>query len=314
MNPLKKLYNELENRIGESQDEFPSRDLRHLILNGVLRIHLGNKPRDNYFRKCSDTEMIRLDYFTDASNIGSAIAKEYLEGKIVLPPDHFLRKILRMGIQSIGQDIAREYAFRIYPELRQLKLEGKDVPVLPAENTMRKRNFCFTVETDRNIYELSQISRTDLPVGSNVFYDDICERHIETFVFDSIEAADVAHWNWDQFIHHETARPPVKYAVRLESDANEISVSTVFHVDLFEKTHSESSSDGSTVEWEICDTLGKAEEFRQEKLKERQHSEQNPAVSETPIAEIQINRHSKVPEFSPREQRRSNRKNLSFSK
>jgi len=184
----------------------------------------------------------------------------------------------------------------------------------------KELSYAFSVETDRDIYDLGPIEASLSTPGSDIYYDDIGERHIETFVFASIEAADAAHWDWQRFIEKQTTNPPVKYALRIETDSLEqVKIGSVIHADIFEKTRSKVTGDGSVVEWNVCASLAEAETLRQKKLDEIRGKAPGIAPGfELPTAEQIITNSPEIPrlhrEVSAVSQKQVRNKNFSITK
>lgn len=252
-------------------DGFPSMELRKRILEEIKYLKLGKRPQGTYLNaNYSDMAKLKIEYLQAAGTIGATQATQYIADKITLPAEHFLRPIINAGMDAIGRTIGRSYASEIYPVLRNRRLNGEKDPELPRNQPIPPTTYGFTVDSDRDIYDLSAIHPMTGKPGSHVYYDEICDRHTETFVFASIEDADAAHWSWKRFIRHQTARPPVKYAIKIETDSmDEVSISTVLHADPFEKSRSELTPEGTAVKWEIRNSLTEAETLRQQKLNER---------------------------------------------
>lgn len=322
MTSLEQLLEKLERQITIQaiHDGFPSEEIRRSILGGIKHLKLGKYPKSIYRNSSySEIEKLKIEYLRDAENAGALLAQKYIANKIILPADHFLRPIINAGMDSLGRTIARSYASEIYPELRCRRLNGEKDPDFSRRKPLSPKTFGFTVDSDRDIYDLSAIHAMTGEPGSHVYYDEICDRHTETFLFASIEDADTAHWNWERFIRRQVPRPPVKYAVRIEVDSlDEIFISTVLHADLFEKSRAEFTPDGSAVKWEVCDSLEEAEILRRERLKERQPEADKDAV---PITSAQPEQErSRSPE-RPKEKhalshapKKTEKNNLSISK
>ncbi|MFA6715821.1 MAG: hypothetical protein WC082_07050 [Victivallales bacterium] len=272
MSRLKNLFKQLEHQSAfqSGHDGFPSGEFRQALLEKIKPIKLGSHPHGNYWNtRYSDEEKLKIEYLMAAGETGVIQAKKYIANKILLPPGHFLRAVIELGTENLGREIACSYASEIYPELRRMRLAGEADIDFPQTEPDKKISYAFTVETDRNSYDLRPIQESAAAPGSDIYYDDIGERHIETFVFASIEDADAAHWSWQRFFEHQTPNPPVKYALRIETDSLErLKIGSIVHVDPFEKTHSEIAGDGSAVEWNICASLAEAETLRLKKLDE----------------------------------------------
>jgi len=251
---------------------------------------------------------------------GAIQGKKYIADKILLPPDDFLRAIIIAGTESLGREIARYYALEIYPELRRMRLAGEADIEFPMPEQDKELSYAFSVETDRNIYDLGPIEASLSTPGSDIYYDDIGERHIETFVFNSIEAADAAHWDWQRFIEKQTTHPPVKYALLIETDSLEqVKIGSVIHADILEKTRSEITGDGSAVEWNICASLAEAETLRRKKLDEILGKTPNAAPGfELPTTEQVITNSPEIPrphrEISAVSPKQVRNKNFSITK
>ncbi|MDD5598073.1 MAG: hypothetical protein WC082_12905 [Victivallales bacterium] len=272
MSRLKNLFRQLEHQSAfqAGYDGFPSGELRQAILKRIKPVKLNSHPHGNYRdTRYSDEEKLKIEYLTAVGKTGAIQAKKYIADKILLPTGHFLCAIIELGTENLGREIARSYASEIYPELRRMRLAGEADINFPQAEPDKKMSYGFTVETDRDIFDLGPIQESGAAPGNDIYYDDIGERHIETFVFASIEDADAAHWNWQRFLEHQTPRPPVKYALRIETDSLErLKIGSIIHVDPFEKNRSEITGDGSAVEWNICASLAEAETLRLKKLDE----------------------------------------------
>lgn len=325
MSSLNNLYNTLERQaqFASIRDGFPSEEFRKMALEELRQVKLGRRPHGNYsFAQYSDVEKIRMEYLQTAGDIGAQLACQYLNDKILLPPDHFLRPIINTGLQEIGRDIMRSYAAEVYPQLRRKRLLGEKDQDFPVKKKTKREapTYGFVVKTDRNIYDLSKIQEMTDPPGSHIHYDDICERHIETFIFQSIEEADSAHWNWQKFIDRKNPTPPVKYAVRIETDLdNDVNVSTVIHADPFEQSRTEFAANGSSIEWKVCSSLSDAENIRQERLKAR-HEQTADETSAIPLPSPGESMKAKEPEKersikeSPEIAQKDKRKHMPISK
>ncbi len=324
MSELQELLNTLEQqvRFDSIRDGFPAEELRRNALETLKSLELGKKPHGHYsFTHYNDVEKIRMEYLHNAGTMGAELAKQYMADKIMLETDHFLFPVINAGLEDIGRDIMRSYAAEIYPLLRINQLLGKKEPDFPVKGKAERKKFTygFTVETDRDIYDLNPIQVMTDPPGSHVFYDDVCERHIETFIFQSIEDADSAYGGWQNFIGHKVRHPPVKYAVRIETDLdNEVSVSTVIHADPFETSRKEFTDDGASVELLVCDSLVEAEKVRAKKLKEKRKTVIEETSAITPPAEKpktkEIGKERSRSKEAPARAKKENRKHMPISK
>ncbi len=299
MSRLKKIFKQLEHQSAfqAEHDGFPSEEFRRKLLEKLKRIKLGSQPLGDYWNtRHSDEEKLKIEYFMKVGKTGAIQARKYIADKILLPPDDFLRAVISAGTESLGREIASSYASEIYPELRRMQLLGETDIDFPQVEQDKELSYEFSVETDRNIFDLSPIEASSATPGSDIYYDDIGERHIETFVFASIEDADIAHWDWQRFIKKQTARPPVKYAVMIETDSLEqVKVGSVIHADLFEKTRSEIAGDGSLVEWNICTSLAEAEKLRLKNLDEAQGKIPGMAPDPTAHSKEKITQKPEIP-------------------
>ncbi|MDD5596460.1 MAG: hypothetical protein PHV82_00860 [Victivallaceae bacterium] len=300
MSRLKNLFKQLEHQSAfqTGHDGFPSGELRRALLEKLKQVKLNSHPLGNYWNtRYSDEGKLKIEYLTEAGNTGAIQAKKYIADKILLPPGHFLHSIIDAGTESLGREIAHNYASKIYPELRRMRLTGDADIDFPMPEQDKELSYSFSVETDRDIFDLSQIETSSSTPGSDIYYDDIGERHIETFAFSSIEAADAAHWDWQRFIEKQTTHPPVKYALRIETDPLEqVKIGSVIHADIFEKTRSEITGDGSVVEWNICASLAEAETLIRKKLDEIRGKTPDAAPGfELPATEHEIAQKVEIP-------------------
>jgi hypothetical protein len=300
MSRLKNLFRQLEHQSAfqSGHDGFPSGELRQALLQKIKPIKLNSRPHGSYRdTRYSNEEKLKIEYLMAVGETGALQARKYIADKILLPPGHFLRAVIELGTEKLGREIARSYASEIYPELRRMRLAGEADIDFPQAEPDKKVSYGFSVETDRDIFDMGPVEESLSAPGSNIYYDDIGERHIETFVFASIEDADVAHWKWQRFIEHQTPQSPVKYALRIETDSLEqVKIDSVIHADIFEKTRSEITGDGSTVEWNICASLAEAETLRRKRLDEIRGKAPGVAPEfELPVAEQVITNYPEIP-------------------
>lgn len=305
-------------------DGFRSEELRSLILHDVRKIILPPKPEGvpSRFLPMNDTEQIRSGYFREAQNAGWKIAGKYAADLIREDTPDYLRELILAGAEAIGSRIGRGYAAEIYPELRRLQIAGIVPKTISEKTPVPRMNFSFTVTDYGNCLEFSEVAPTHEKPGSEIVYDEINDRHIETFVFPSVEDADDAFAAWERHNRDSRFPPPVQYMLCVEKETPESvpEISSIVHVPCGEKSDSRRLENGTVVERFVMSTLAEAEKKHREFLSLRNDAVKNAATERPKEKEIPQppKEYAKERLITPPERqepaRRDKKKQLSISK
>lgn len=272
MEHYKRLLQNLSAQTGHRTliDGFPSGELRTKILRQIQTIMLPEQPPEEPFRfmPMNQTGQIRGEYLRLASEAGKKIAREYSESGLRETTPPYLRNLILVGAQSIGGAIGREYGGMIYPELRRLQVDGIDLRLPVSEPPPPGRNYTFSVTNYGNCLEFSEITMTGQSPGSEIIFDEMNDRYIETFVFQNLEDADSSLEAWERHNQDRRYPLPVKYGftVEQETPADLPEISSIIHFPVSEESSLNVMEDGFQREVLVFPSCEEAEQIRKEKL------------------------------------------------
>ncbi len=305
-------------------DGFQSEELRNLILHNVQKIILHPKPQGvpSRFLPMNATEQIRSEYFREAQNTGWEIAGKYAANLIREDTPDYLRELILAGAETIGSRIGRGYAAEIYPELRRLQIAGIAPKTISEKTPVPRMNFFFTITDYGNCLEFSEVAPTREKPGSEIVYDEINDRHVETFVFPNVDDADDALAAWERHNHDQHFLPPVQYMLTVEKETPDSApeISSIVHVPRGEKSDFLRLENGTVVERFVMPTLAEAEKKHREFLTLRNNALKNASANRPKGKKIPQSpkEHAKERTISPPERqepaRRDKKKQLSISK
>lgn len=289
----------------ECDDGFPSGLLRRKILLKIAAAPLPENADEysNFFRPLNREERIRMKYLADSAKIGEKVFLDAIENQLPEPRTGYLPEIRRQGAIIFGHAIGRAYASALYAEKRRLRDHKVKLPALELSSVLdlEKCNYEFTVIRYMAYFNITPVTETNMPLGSDITYDDINECYREHFVFSSLEEADAQIDLWEKYLMREIPAAPVKYGFELENDPLAVApVSGVFHVNSKTTPFSSSLPAELRPELRVFDTLQAAISAREDALKEKPKP-QNVSPAPEPFREYpaEIIRQEPKPRFTP---------------
>lgn len=275
MKTYRRILQNLSEQTGccQTTDGFPSSELRRKILAEAQHETLPSKPQTepSRFLPLNDTEQIRTEYFEKIQKIGGCIAASHINGLLNSDTPLYLRELIIAGAEGIGRAIGGSYAVQLYPELRRLQIIGIEYqPVKERSATaIEASNYSFTVMNYGYCRDFSPVVTTRDSPGHEIFYDGINERHIEKFVFCSVEEADNALGAWERYNRSPRGKPPFAYGFTMEWDSPDSipEISSIAHVDSYERAYDRKLEDGTRQVLMVFSSLQEALEVRRKKWK-----------------------------------------------
>lgn len=190
------------------RDEFNSEVLRHEILESIKYIVLPEDVMADVFDKLGREEKIKISYLSQCGSAGNSIACELLKKHFNMPPNCCYHHYMLKGAREIGNAIGMEYGRELYPIRRYMRDKGI---AGPTTEKSKIESFGFFVHNYRDSCDLTDVCLYPEPPRSDLFYDEINERYIETYLFPDYEQADTAHRQWREFLGGKSKESPMKY-------------------------------------------------------------------------------------------------------
>ena len=306
MTELEQVAAKIEAGIAGSENkDLSMRELCLKILEQLKITPLKNEPSEQqFFGNPGKEEQIRIEFMQGARELGGALAIRNFDAETEYPGNQFFQNLIRKGLLSIGQEIAADYARKLYPELRHLRDNGEKPPRDRSLFETGKLFYGFTLKNYGTRFELGPVMEMEERWKNSIRFDKKEKCYLEEFTFDSPEGADAMHGAWERFIAKKTARCPVAYRLTVHYDAAECcTILPISHAMFTEKDRKTLNSDGSSSEKRIFHSVFEADRIRtvlQKELEEKEKLEgagleqplkkeiakpQKPKIGKNPIAE-----------------------------